>query len=740
MGGVGKSQLVIEFAHAHAAEYEVVWWFTSDEPALLPDQFARLAVRLGVDPGRGDADAIREAVHNGLDGCAGWLLVFDNAETAGTVQAWIPTSGSGNGQPGHVLVTTRRDGFDALGKVLDLDVLSALDAVTLLRTRAASVDEDRLAAASLVEELGRLPLAVEQAAAYLNRTGLSVRSYVNLLRTRTADVITRGSVHGRGEVTIATLWDLSLERLSEHAPAAVQLLDVCAYLAPVAVPLNVFTAHPDRLPQPLRGVCSDELAFADIIAEISGYSLARRTPQGLQLHRLVQAAIRSHHNRRPASASGNVALSPTGDLMNAVLATTLGLLVDDAPNEVWGAPADWPRWAVLLPHVVAATAHFSGSAVGIDGHEVSPVDESAAWRLCAWLLDHAGAYMHTQGRYGDAVDHLRRAVSLTEAALGPYHPDLAPRLTSVATAIRDLGDPAAARPLAERAVAITEAATGPDDPALAGLLDALAAVIRDLGDPSAARAPAQRAVKITEVTLGPNHPALAARLHNLSVVVRLLGEPAAARPLAERAVAITENALGPDHPDLAAHLNTLAAVVRDLGDAVTARPLAERAVTITETVLGPDHPRLAARLSILAEVLVDLDDSAAARSLAERAVTITDAALGPAHPIFAARLNTLAAVLVDLGEPDAAQLLAERAVAITEASLGGDHLDLARRLGTFARALQAAGDPAAAKPLVERAIAITEASLGRTHPDLAMHLGILARVTRDLGDRGQHPA
>jgi len=292
MGGVGKTQLATEYAHTRASNYDAVWWIAAEEPALLAEQFHRLALALGVEPRSGEAGASREAAHRGLSETAGWLLVFDNAESTDVVRDWLPTAPLPAGIPGHALVTTRREGFDSLGRQVDLDILALADSVQLLRTRVPAIGEG--VAEQIAQELGRLPLALEQAAAYLNKTKIPAPEYLDLLQTRIQDVISRGTVVGR-DVTIASLWDLSLERLTAQGPAAVQLLDCCAYLAPVPIPLDLFTANPDLLPQPLASACADQLLFIDVIEAIVDYSLAKRTPDGLLLHRLVQAAIRARH-------------------------------------------------------------------------------------------------------------------------------------------------------------------------------------------------------------------------------------------------------------------------------------------------------------------------------------------------------------------------------------------------------------------------------------------------------------
>ena len=133
MGGVGKTQLAIEYAHAHATAYDLVWWIAAEEPAAIPDQVTALAVRLGLEP-MADPVALQELVYDRLRSVPGWLLIFDNADRPRN-RPWLPGGPLPPGIPGHVIVTTRRGGFAGLGPVLDLDVIDLPDAVRMLRAR-----------------------------------------------------------------------------------------------------------------------------------------------------------------------------------------------------------------------------------------------------------------------------------------------------------------------------------------------------------------------------------------------------------------------------------------------------------------------------------------------------------------------------------------------------------------------------------------------------------------------------
>jgi tetratricopeptide (TPR) repeat protein len=433
---------------------------------------------------------------------------------------------------------------------------------------------DHAAASEVAELLGRLPLALEQAGAYLRETRLPLAGYLKRLRQYPTLTLTKGRPRDRNPAdTVATTWQVSLERV-RPIPGAVALLDVCSFLGAEEIPRELFGQQLDPPEAALNELSADPFALDDAIAALRRFGLVKASEQSLTMHRLLQQVVRDQLHPAVKAARVGVAVR----------------LLDEAlPFGGYAAPELWPLCARLLPHALAATEH----AIPL---EVEPL-------ATASLLESAADYLQGRARYAEARGLRERALRIREAHLGADHLHTANSLNNLANVLRDQGDLVGARRLHHRALRIREAHLGADHPDTAQSLNNLANVLQDRGDLVGARRLHQRALAIREDRLGADHPTTAESLNNLALVLAAQGDLDGARRLHERALAIREARLGADHPTITETLNNLAIVLNAQGDRKGARRLYKRALRIREAHLGADHPLTASSLNNLALVL-----------------------------------------------------------------------------------------------------------------------------------------
>jgi nucleoside phosphorylase len=426
LGGVGKTQLAVEYAHHYRPDYDVVWWLRAEDPVTAAQDYAALAGPLGLpEAGQSDVTVVQDAVRGWLASHDRWLLLVDNAEDDQVLAGLLPDP-----LQGQVLVTSRNPVWRQRARPVWVDVFTPDQAVRFLLDRTGQIDQAR--ASEVAEALGYLPLALDQAGAYIDQSGLSLATYLQRLRDAEGRALAEG--FAADERQVATVWELSLTKVNEDAPAAAELLNLLAFLAPDDIPRDLLDklTEIEELPEVLSQAAQDPFALDETIAVLRRYSLIRTEDETLSVHRLVQAVTR--HRLSQSDQAG--------------WATTATTLVNEALP--WSQYETWPLYERLLPHLLASVDHAEQLQVAAEAR--------------ARLLNQAGLYFWDRAQFSQARASLERTVALVETLYGPTHPTVAIALNNLANVLQDMGDLAGGRPLLERPWPSTRLPSAPPTP------------------------------------------------------------------------------------------------------------------------------------------------------------------------------------------------------------------------------------------------------------------------------------
>ena len=619
-----------------------------------------------------------------------WLLIIDNADDLNMVKAFLPSAGRG-----HMLLTTRAHAVSHLAVIIEIDTLSPEQGALLLLRRAhliainsslveATISHQNLAK-QISHELGGLPLALDQAGAYIEETAIGLSDYLQIYRShRTKLLQLREGLIADHPESVATTWSLTFAAVEQSNPAAADLLRLYAFLAPDNIPEEIVTQGIPYLGSPLAQVVPDKLMFDQSIKVLIAYSLLHHdsNTSTFSMHRLVQAVLYDSMSRNMSKMWSERAVRVINESFPTV---------------------DVARWAVCeryLPHALFCAQWIE--------------QERMIFPEAAHLLHKVGLYLNERGQYTEAEPLFQSALRIQEQVLGPEHPGTATTLNDLAYLYKNQGRYIEAEPLFQRSLRIQEQVLGPEHSSTATTLSNLAYLYKDQGRYIEAEPLFQRSLRIQEQVLGPEHSSTANTLHNLATLYQAQGRYEEAIPVFQHALAIQEQVLGSAHPDTAIVLNNLATLYQAQGQYEQAESLLQRALAIQEQVLGSTHPNTANTLYNLATLYQAQGQYEQAESLLQRALAIQEQVLGAEHPSTASTLASLATLYQDQGQYEQAESLLQRALAIQEQVLGSTHPSTATTLRNLAYLYKTLSRDKEAEPLFQRALHIQEQLLATT--------------------------
>ncbi|MDF6046376.1 FxSxx-COOH system tetratricopeptide repeat protein [Streptomyces sp. JH14] len=741
MGGVGKSQIAVEYVYRHSGEFNVIWWIPAEQENLILGALADLARSLGLEVGpqaNAAVPAVREALRTGKP-FDNWLLVFDNAEDIEAVRSYFP-----NGGPGKIIITSRNREWERVATPLSVDVFDRDESVTLLQRRARGLSADD--AGRLAEALGDLPLAVEQAGAWHAATGMPVDEYLALLEERRPEILELDPSPDY-PLPVAAVWDISLGRLSQDSPAARQLLEICACMAPEPIPLNLFRGGRNvEITPELDPVLRDPLLLARATRDLSKLSLVRldHKTASLQMHRLMQ----------------NVIVARMDPEERARMTRAAHLLLTTAKPGAPASPDQWPAYQAILPHVIASGAVESSDAWVRDliydmvfflyywgAHESGAAQTRLAWS--AWRAQSGdedlhviritkllGFYLRLIGRPDEALVHNERALAISRGAQIPDE-ELIDSMWQMAGALRYRGEIQAACDLDEEAFTRASDLFGPEDPATLSAANDYCVSLRVGGRFDAARAVDEETARQRELLYGPVSGLTLNTLNGLAMDIREAGDYLGARALQESNYQAYVNHFGETNASTMRAALNLAVCRRRAGVTEGGAALAEQTLERFTTRYGLNNTdALCAATHAMVERRLN-GDLVGSRELGERTLSAYRSMLGDHHPNTQfARVN-LAATLRAQGDIDKAEALDAQASQLLESNLGENHLStltasMSRANNHYARldfAKARAADAAILPRLIEAA--------GADHPLTLVCTANLALDQRGLGESAE---
>ncbi len=569
LGGIGKTQTAVEYAYRYREHYEAVLWVRADSAELLNSDFLLIAALLNL-PQRHEheQELVVKAVLRWFNAHERWLLILDNADRLETVSTYIPMAGKG-----HVLLTTRVHSTGTIAQRIELDTMEVEEGIFFLLRRSgllpgttssleAVPEVLRNPAQAIVEAVDGLPLALDQAGAYIEETGCSLSDYLTFYQSRRNRLL-----HMRGEnVTghpepVATTWSLSFEKVERANPAAADLLRLCAFLHPDEISEAMIVEEPSALGSVLQPVAADAFELNEAIGELRKYSLVKRDPEKkiLNVHRLVQAVLKES----------------MGKETHRVWAERVVRLV----SRVFSDPRhwqleDWSRYQAYMPHVYDC----------LDLIEQDRMLSAEA----AQLLLRAGSYHIEQAHYREADRLTQQALTIYEQLFGSDHPEVAHSLEQLAWiyVMQRAGKAKQAESLYQRAIAFYEQAFGPNHPSTAECYNDLAILYGSQGKYEQAEQLHQHGLALREQIFGPDHSQVAESLHNLAINFFYQGKYEQAEQLLQRALMICK-ASG----ELleGADLGWLGLVYQEQSEYQQAEACLQQGLSIMKQVFSEDH-------------------------------------------------------------------------------------------------------------------------------------------------------
>lgn len=716
LGGIGKTQLALQFIHHSQHPYTFRAWFPAENPNQLREKYIEFSKVLGYQDDKSDFESVVVFIKKWLKEHPGWLIVYDNVNNYDEISNLLPEEG------GNIIITTRNQNWPTQFKIIPIDIMSESESLALIKslTNHQLIDNEENSSKELAKLLGYLPLALAQASAYIHQSQITVNDYLELYKHHQRELLADNTLpQGTHTLPVAITWNIILDNLVKEAkaknelPLALHLLCACSYLAPEKIPRNLLLTWLKESYPDLR---SPELVLPKLISQLWKYSMISIDKNGdVTLHRLVQAVIRDQQDQ--SLKNKNLAYpSLTLEWYHSLMKS-----IHDEFSKKTYVLNDECRQKSLLPHLQCLEKYHT---------EFWP--KSSESNL-TFLISDIGHVLYLIGDLYPAKAYYERALPLLEQHHGKNYPEVADILTKLGNIERVFGNAPKSKILCEKAFSIMDQGSNNNSLETAPSLECLGNAHRQLGDSKQAAIIHERAFKIKKAFYDHEHIEMASPLIFLARDYRQLGHPKYAKSLLEQALKIKENYYGKHHVEVAHILDYLAIVYQELGDIEQAKRLHEQVLKIKEQYFGKNHIRIAYTLNFLGQAYRKLGLTEQAKKIYERALTIKEKHYNHGENVdIAFTLDFFGLVHRDLNDIQQAKLMHEQALKIKENYYGKSHHKVAEThmyLGIIHRALK---DLEQSKHYLENSLMMQESYYGQNNINIAETLIELSKTYKTV--------
>ncbi|KAK0611657.1 hypothetical protein B0T14DRAFT_488834 [Immersiella caudata] len=713
LGGMGKTQVAVEYAQRHRNDYSAVLWFNARDQASLKQEFLRTAERIlhefpsvvyiqdAVESR--DLDEAVRAVKRWLDISEndGWLLIYDNYDNPVLNKGdekrkknELDTAGDGvlegydmrtflpDAYHGAVLITTRSSRIQ-FGHRVPLKKLKHVEeslAILCHTSGRQNLGKDP-SALELAQKLDGLPLALSTAGVYLCNMPTTCAEYIQLYDKSWQRLqLTTPSLDSYDKSLYST-WDISYTQVRLRNATSAMLLQLWAYFDHEDLWFELLREGQLQGPPWFQKMTDDIIEFNTAVRVLCDYGLVEADisskeyateSHGYSIHSCVHAWTVHVLNEAKDKTSARLAITCVSSKVPAM-----------TEHEYWVIQQR------LIQHGAYCSTMIMDSISLVEGEE--------------WTLQKLGDLFKDQGLLDKAEAMYDRALQAREKTLGPDHTSTLQAVHNLGKLYLDKGRLDEAEAVYNRALKGREKALGPDHTSTLGTVNNLGLVYRDQGRLNEAEAMYDRALQGIEKALGPDHPSTLAVVNNLGILYRNQGRLGEAEAMYNRALQNREKVLGPDHTATLATVNNLGLVYWDQGRLDKAEAMFNRALQGIE-VLGPDHARTLDTVHNLGLVYLYQGRLNEAEAMNDRALKGREKVLGPDNLSTLDTLNNLGTVYKDQGRLDEAEAMYHRSLKGREKALGPDHLSTLETVNNLGTLFWNHGRPNEAEAMYDRAL------------------------------------